>query len=104
MISPRTKQSIFAYALTALAGCVLVGCPGPEPEVPDDIFGEMGEVAPWASPAQREALVAAVGQAEPGWPVLSMRKAERVVARSMARGAPLVVAERGTDLRHKASG
>ncbi|WP_370311859.1 Hint domain-containing protein [Sagittula sp.] len=54
--------------------------------------------------AQREALVAAVGQAEPGWPVLSMRKAERVVARSMARGAPLVVAERGTDLRHKASG
>ncbi|GAB5548016.1 MAG: hypothetical protein SangKO_077760 [Sandaracinaceae bacterium] len=56
MISPRTKQSIFAYALTALAGCVLVGCPGPEPEVPDDIFGEMGEVAPWASPAQREAF------------------------------------------------
>ncbi|MEC7520619.1 MAG: di-heme oxidoredictase family protein [Myxococcota bacterium] len=47
----RTKKPIlFAPLACALA---LTGCPGPEPEVPDDIFGEMGEVAPWATAEQR---------------------------------------------------
>lgn len=31
---------------------LLAGCPG-EPEVPDDIFGALGEVAPYATPEQR---------------------------------------------------
>lgn len=47
----RTKKPLlFAPLACALA---LTGCPGPEPEVPDDIFGEMGEVAPWATAEQR---------------------------------------------------
>ncbi|EBA07451.1 Hint domain-containing protein [Sagittula stellata] len=65
----------------------------PEPQA----LQEMG-------PAERETLAVEVAQQEPSLPTLSMRKAETLVARSVARGAPLVVAERDVGQRRKASG
>lgn len=42
--------------IAILLALTLAGCPGPDPEIPDDIFGDLGEIAPYATPEQREAF------------------------------------------------
>lgn len=49
-------RAILATATALLGAAVLGGCDGPEPTIPDDIFGELGEVAPYATPEQRDAF------------------------------------------------
>lgn len=40
-------------ALAAVTAALLAGCPAdPEPTIPDDIFGDLGDVAPWATDQQ----------------------------------------------------
>lgn len=47
-MNPTTRTSLL------LAALCLTGCPGEEQTIPEDIFGELGEVAPYASAEQRE--------------------------------------------------
>ncbi len=42
-----------AHLLSIAAALGLAGCPGPAPTIPDDIFATPGEIAPYATAAQR---------------------------------------------------